>query len=714
MTAQLAPTPIQKFFDNNGNPLFNGKLYSYVAGTSTPQATYTDSTMGTQNTNPVILNARGEANVWLDTTLSYKLVLQEANGTQIWVVDNIPGNGVFGTIQNIAALRNVTGVGVSNYQAIIVDGYTTAGDGGGGTFWWNSTSTVADNGGTIIAPTGVSTGRWYRIFSGAINVRWFGAVGDGVTDDTAAVQAAFTYCNAITLAPCVYVPAGNYLCSANITCSPQVGISGDGWHNSEIRFTGASVTLGINVQGNNSTYPFGSTFKDIYVQGVSGAITGITLYGLNHPRLERVWVAGFSSIGIYLNYCLVSMMEHCLITGCGSATNGQVEVDNSTIFMWLQSRISGSSSGTLSGLRVDRTETVNIIGGNIESTGIQIQIASKSEASIPTGNVHIEGLDLENPGDHYMEFGYGWTGGGPGTAVIQCDLINISGSTGGASSITYGVKCKNTDSFYSRGCSFSLDGTPVSEYWFEGTSNIRASTDIQHGSIPYPYVFVNGVVEPSARPDQPWTMVGTHSSLAFFTLANNSATPSISGYSACYTNSTVATSITNITGAPNLPFKLAIIAADSNTTLVHQNGGAGQLTLRGGVNKLLVNTEVYNFVYNPNSGKWVETTSDNQIGTALNLGTLVSGTIYQNSHGLPLTIYMPITYNPAAGAASTCAVDLGPSSTPSTIFTNSFPSGITALDGAVNTITLRVPPSWYYSFTVSNATINAAQAVIGA
>ena len=193
MTAQLAPTPIQKFFDNNGNPLFNGKLYSYVAGTSTPQATYTDSTMGTQNTNPVILNARGEANVWLDTILSYKLVLQDANGTQIWAVDNIPGNGVFGTVQNIAALRNVTGIGVSNYQAIIVDGYTTAGDGGGGTFWWNSTSTVADNGGTIIAPTGVGTGRWYRIITNYISFEMFGAKGDGATNDTSVINSALTY-----------------------------------------------------------------------------------------------------------------------------------------------------------------------------------------------------------------------------------------------------------------------------------------------------------------------------------------------------------------------------------------------------------------------------------------------------------------------------------------------------------------------------------------
>lgn len=618
---------------------------------------------------------------------------------------------VITSVANISALRSMTGP--YNGNIVSLQGYSSIADGGGGLFVWNSTSTVADNGGTIIAPTGVSTGRWYRIFSGAINVRWFGAVGDGVTDDTAAVQAAFTYCNAITLAPCVYVPAGNYLCSANITCSPQVGIFGDGWNNSEIRFTGASVTLGINVQGNNSTYPYGSTFKDIYVQGVSSAVTGITLFGLNHPRLERVQVKNFTGIGINETYCIMPLIRECLIGGNGSATLGQVEVDNSTTFMWEHSRISGSYAGTLSGLRIDRTGPVNIIGGNIESTGIPIQVCSKTEAIKPVTDLNILGIDLENPTDHYIELGYGWTGS-TGQGVLHPQIVGCSGSPSGAASIPYAVKCKNTDSFYARGNTFSQSGTPISEYWFEGTTNLRASTDVQHGPAATPYIFVNGAMQPDARPDQPWTMIGTHSSLAIVNLANNNATPSISGYSACYTNSTSATSITNITGAPNLPFKLAIIATDSNTTLVHQNGGAGQLSLRGGANKLLVINEVYDFVYNPNSGGWVETTADNQIGTALNLGTLVSGTIYQNGHGLPLTIYMPITYNPTAGSAATCAVALGTSSTPSAIFTNSFPAGITALDGAVNTITLRVPPNWYYSFTVSNATINAAQSVIGA
>lgn len=90
----LSPLPIQKFFDNNGNPLNGGLLFTYVAGTTTKIATYTNSTGGTPNTNPVVLDYRGEANVWLDPSLTYKFTLAPVGDTDpptkpIWTVDQI-------------------------------------------------------------------------------------------------------------------------------------------------------------------------------------------------------------------------------------------------------------------------------------------------------------------------------------------------------------------------------------------------------------------------------------------------------------------------------------------------------------------------------------------------------------------------------------------------------------------------------------------------
>jgi len=93
VTTQLAPVPVFKSFDNNGVPLAGGLLYTYVAGTSTPQVTYKDSTGSSLNTNPVVLNTRGECALWLDSTLLYKFQLTDAVGNQIpgYPVDNIPG-----------------------------------------------------------------------------------------------------------------------------------------------------------------------------------------------------------------------------------------------------------------------------------------------------------------------------------------------------------------------------------------------------------------------------------------------------------------------------------------------------------------------------------------------------------------------------------------------------------------------------------------------
>jgi hypothetical protein len=94
-TVALAPLAKQRFVDNNGNPLANGKIFTYAAGTTTKQNTYADTSGSTPNANPVILDARGEAFLGVDQTLSYKFVAAPANDTDpptnpFWVVDNIP------------------------------------------------------------------------------------------------------------------------------------------------------------------------------------------------------------------------------------------------------------------------------------------------------------------------------------------------------------------------------------------------------------------------------------------------------------------------------------------------------------------------------------------------------------------------------------------------------------------------------------------------
>lgn len=90
MTTCLAPFPRFKAFDQNAGFLAGGKLWSYVAGSTTPQDTFTDQSGTTPNENPVILDGSGEADIWLATG-AYKFVLTDANDVPQWTVDNIEG-----------------------------------------------------------------------------------------------------------------------------------------------------------------------------------------------------------------------------------------------------------------------------------------------------------------------------------------------------------------------------------------------------------------------------------------------------------------------------------------------------------------------------------------------------------------------------------------------------------------------------------------------
>ena len=95
-------------------------------------------------------------------------------------------------VDTIAGLRALTG---SSGGTVIVASYYTmvsnVPDGGGGTFYWTSDLLTSDDSGTVIVPTALPrVGCWKRLATGStLHVKWFGAKGDGVTDDTAAIQA---------------------------------------------------------------------------------------------------------------------------------------------------------------------------------------------------------------------------------------------------------------------------------------------------------------------------------------------------------------------------------------------------------------------------------------------------------------------------------------------------------------------------------------------
>lgn len=122
--ARIAPYTFFQEFDNNGDPLAGGLLYAYEAGTSTPKETYTDSSEGTINANPVVLDASGRADVWLGTG-GYKLTLRTSAGVLIKEVDNIVGeaSNVFGasvtSVSTNTAITEIYKNGVINCTSTV-------------------------------------------------------------------------------------------------------------------------------------------------------------------------------------------------------------------------------------------------------------------------------------------------------------------------------------------------------------------------------------------------------------------------------------------------------------------------------------------------------------------------------------------------------------------------------------------------------------------
>jgi len=98
-----------QFFDNNGIPLAGGKIYTYQATTTTPQATYTTSAGNIAHTNPIILDSSGRVpggEIWLLMGYSYKFVLKTSADVLIATYDNIFGSG-----GRTAYVDNFTGTG---------------------------------------------------------------------------------------------------------------------------------------------------------------------------------------------------------------------------------------------------------------------------------------------------------------------------------------------------------------------------------------------------------------------------------------------------------------------------------------------------------------------------------------------------------------------------------------------------------------------------
>lgn len=196
---------------------------------------------------------------------------------------------------------------------VSVAGYYSGGDGGGGLFYWDSASGEADNGGTIIRPdSNPAYGRWKRTFTdNSVNVRWFGAKGDAVNDDTAEIQAAID--SLPVRGGTVYIPGGNY----SITSTINLG-NGDGGTTfstkNGIKLIGEGGGFGVDDPAKIPTMITCSTtmgtalnvrgrISDVHIENIHLACnfkaeTGISLNSVSGINMKNVKILHFNDVGL--------------------------------------------------------------------------------------------------------------------------------------------------------------------------------------------------------------------------------------------------------------------------------------------------------------------------------------------------------------------------------------------------------------------------------
>jgi hypothetical protein len=343
MSVSLSPVggAAGQFFDSNGNPLAGGKLYSYAAGTTTPQTTYTSSSGLTANTNPIILNSGGRvpSEIWLTDGVAYKFALYTAANQLIGIWDDITGI-------NYIPASDIAFVGFKGQVGNIED---LADADGSDWIGFQPTGTAA------VARS--AQDKMQEVMS----VKDFGAVGDGTTNDTAAIQSAINA--AIAQRKALYFPRttlgslGLYLITAPLTISAGIHIFGEGTNYSGLlcqNTTAFQIAAGVNYvtieslaliqQTRYSTTPntataietlgttgsrnFWHIYRDLFIDGFQYAFKLPYTWSTVINSVQTVF--GFSGIyapGISVN----NYVSNCGFGGSSAANSVGIQIGDGTV-----------------------------------------------------------------------------------------------------------------------------------------------------------------------------------------------------------------------------------------------------------------------------------------------------------------------------------------------------------------------------------------------
>lgn len=293
--ATISPTPKLQFLDANGNPLSYGLLYTYIAGTTSPLATYTTAAQATANTNPIVLDSRGQADVWLLAGYGYKFTLQNSSGVLQYTVDNITAAGTMST---------------QNADAVAITGGTISGISLSGTITGNVVGNVTGNvtgnltgnvtGGTVVATSyngGQLAGLRNKIINGSMIVNQ-----RGTSALTTGTGTATFFNSTRMLDRWTYIAASAAVFS--VTQSTDVPASAPNlYYSQRLTVTTADATISASetfaaaqiIEGYSARDLVGRTFTISF--WVRSSVVGtycLSLYNGNWPSTDESYVATYA------------------------------------------------------------------------------------------------------------------------------------------------------------------------------------------------------------------------------------------------------------------------------------------------------------------------------------------------------------------------------------------------------------------------------------
>lgn len=310
--ATRVPNGKEQFLNpTTGVPLAGGKVWHYVPGTSTLKDTYLDRDQNSTNANPVILDAYGSAVIWGNG--GYRQVLMDSSNNTLW--DQVSSTGVSDVMYpvttgtTLAAAKTALGI-TAPWQTVI----------GGASL---ATGMISMGISAALQPVvGAASLALARTALGVdavglevYNVKSYGAVGDGVANDTAAIAAAVTACSS----GIVYFPPGVYKVMSTIFVKPGVAMWGTtptsstvvaGANNVNIfAYVASALTTGFEVRnlgfsGGGFTGCFG-----LFLDGVD-ATKRLSILSITNCYFALLVQ------GTYLNFCANIVMDSCFANVC--------------------------------------------------------------------------------------------------------------------------------------------------------------------------------------------------------------------------------------------------------------------------------------------------------------------------------------------------------------------------------------------------------------